>query len=177
MFEVALEARAEGRGVVGSTSDILTFILDKTRDEAAARRAGAGGGGGAPLRFVLGTEAGMSASIVRGVRAALAAAAEANGGAGADDIAVEIVFPVASDAVAAVAPAPGDDAMAMTRLSAAAGALAQQARRRTVFFFFLSFLFGCGMLSLVVCFVSRLRAWCVDGALRLGVERREGGGW
>jgi quinolinate synthase len=71
---------------VGSTARILRFIEDKV-GEAAAR--------GRPqvLRFALGTEAGMAAGIVRRVqeilRASVAAATE-----------VEIVFPVADDAVA-----------------------------------------------------------------------------
>jgi len=85
MFALALEAARAGRGVVGSTSDILEFI--------AARLAGAlSKAGGARLSFVLGTEAGMVTSVVGRVRALLAAS-------GRDDVTVEIVFPVASEAV------------------------------------------------------------------------------
>lgn len=87
MFALALEARRADRGVVGSTSDILSFIVRKTREAVQA-------GGGRTLRIVLGTEAGMITSIVRGVQRAL----QAQPGSG---VAVEIVFPVANDAVAA----------------------------------------------------------------------------
>ena len=87
MFELAVAAQTEGRGVVGSTSNILGFITDKVREAAAA------GAPERPLSFVLGTEAGMVTAIVEKVRHELAAATP--------DLAVEIVFPVASDAVAA----------------------------------------------------------------------------
>jgi quinolinate synthase len=84
MFEIALEAQRTGRGVVGSTSDILGFIGRKV-DEAVAAP------GGTRLRFVLGTETGMVTSIVRRVRQALGTRT---------DVEVEIVFPVASEAIA-----------------------------------------------------------------------------
>ena len=84
MFEVALEAQQSGRGVVGSTSDILGFI-GRAVDEAVKKP------GTARLRFVLGTETGMVTSIVRRVRSALQ---------GRSDVEVEIVFPVASEAIA-----------------------------------------------------------------------------
>jgi quinolinate synthase len=84
MFEIALEAQRHGRGVVGSTSDILGFIGREVERAAAA-------GGAARLRFVLGTETGMVTSIVRRVRQQLLAAPE---------LEVEIVFPVASEAIA-----------------------------------------------------------------------------
>ena len=86
MFSLALEARAEGRGVVGSTSDILGYIGRKV--DAAV-----GAGEGGTLSFVLGTEAGMVSSIVRSLRQRLQAA-------GDSAPAVEIIFPVASEAVA-----------------------------------------------------------------------------
>ena len=89
MFGVALEAQRRDAGVVGSTSDILGFIGQKV-DAAAA------GGAPAHLRFVLGTEAGMITSIVRRVRQTLREL-EGRGGPSVD---VEIVFPVASEAVA-----------------------------------------------------------------------------
>ncbi len=89
MFEIALAARDEGRGCVGSTSDILTFIEDRVR------AAGLGEGPG-HLRFVLGTESGMITSIVRRVQELL-------GAIGRDDVRCEIVFPVASEAIT---PAP-----------------------------------------------------------------------
>ena len=84
MFALANEAQAEGRGVVGSTSDILNYISTKV-DQAGASSAAM------RLRFVLGTEAGMVSAIVRRVRERLAEFRE---------VEVEIIFPVASEAVA-----------------------------------------------------------------------------
>lgn len=88
MFRLALRAQREGRGVVGSTSNILAFILERVRERLANPTASK-----RPLRFVLGTEAGMITSIVRAVQRELSAA-------GAAELSVEIVFPVAADAVA-----------------------------------------------------------------------------
>lgn len=85
MFQVALEKQRHGQGAVGSTSDILSFIGKKV-DEAVSGR----------LSFVLGTEAGMVTSIVRRVRSALRARPQ---------VAVDIVFPVASEAIAATGDA------------------------------------------------------------------------
>jgi len=59
MFELALEAREQGRGVVGSTSDILGFITRKIR-EAEGRPEPA------RLSFVLGPETGSVTSNVGG---------------------------------------------------------------------------------------------------------------
>ncbi|HMI92296.1 MAG TPA: hypothetical protein VK509_13060, partial [Polyangiales bacterium] len=92
MFALGFEAQRAGRGVVGSTSNILDFIgaeLERAlaRDAEAARK---------PLRFVLGTESGMITSIARRVRERLQRA-RAEGGR---ELAVEIVFPVAAEAVA-----------------------------------------------------------------------------
>ena len=81
MFELAIEAQRNGRGVVGSTSNILNFILKQVEDTESGR-----------LSFVLGTEAGMITSIVNGVQASLERLDR--------DLEVEIVFPVASEAVA-----------------------------------------------------------------------------
>ncbi|MCB9791672.1 MAG: quinolinate synthase NadA [Alphaproteobacteria bacterium] len=86
MFAVASEAASEGRGVVGSTSNILNFITDKVA-EAVARPEPA------RIRVVLGTESGMITSIVRATQAALAAS-------GRPDVEVEIIFPVSPDAIA-----------------------------------------------------------------------------
>jgi len=94
MFELALEAQQAGNGVIGSTSNILNFITDKTKEALAG-----GGGGGRPLSFVLGTEAGMVTSIVQGVQAALRGAG-GGGTRGREELGVEIVFPVAAEAVA-----------------------------------------------------------------------------
>lgn len=90
MFAVALDAQRQGRGVVGSTSDILGFIAARVEHQVAKRE-------GTTLRFVLGTEAGMVTSIVERVRTTLSRARDAGG----PEIVVQIVFPVASDAVAA----------------------------------------------------------------------------
>lgn len=87
MFQVAMEKSMEGRGVVGSTSDILNFITKKV-DEAAKE------GGESRLKFVLGTEAGMVTSIVKSVQDIL----DATG----SNVEAEIIFPVASDAVMGV---------------------------------------------------------------------------
>lgn len=84
MFALALAAQQRGRGVVGSTADILRHVLARV-DEAVAR------GSTERLRFVLGTEAGMVTAIVRGLRERLARDPQ---------LEVEIIFPVASEAVA-----------------------------------------------------------------------------
>jgi quinolinate synthase len=91
MFDLALEAQAEGRGVVGSTSDILRFILDRV-DAAIA----SGAEQDEPISVILGTEAGMITSIVRAVQARLRRHVQAGG----PDLCVEIIFPVGEDAVA-----------------------------------------------------------------------------
>ncbi|MEZ4454672.1 MAG: quinolinate synthase NadA [Nannocystaceae bacterium] len=84
MFAAALRARDRGRGVVGSTSDILGYIRERVI-EAGAR-------GGAQLeRFVLGTEAGMVTAIVHQLRPILREHPQ---------VTAEIIFPVASEAIA-----------------------------------------------------------------------------
>jgi quinolinate synthase len=90
MFALGFAAQQQGRGVVGSTSNILDFIGAKA-DQAVAQRSPAA------LRFILGTESGMITSIANRVQGKLRAL-RASGG---PDIAVEIVFPVAADAIAA----------------------------------------------------------------------------
>jgi quinolinate synthase len=85
MFTLAMEAKARGMGVVGSTSNILDFIGDKLRgalQQTYAQR----------LVFVLGTESGMITSIVRKVQGMLLAAQR-------EDVEVEVVFPVNSQAI------------------------------------------------------------------------------
>jgi quinolinate synthase len=89
MFALGLEAQREGNGVVGSTSNILAFVLGKV-DEAIAR------GEASNLRFILGTEAGMITPIVRQVQDKLRDYASEGG----PEISAEIVFPVAPEAVA-----------------------------------------------------------------------------
>jgi quinolinate synthase len=85
MFSLAMEAKTRGRGVVGSTSNILDFIADHvtTALQQPFRE---------PLQVVLGTEAGLITAIVDKVQQMLRAA-------GRPDVAVEVVFPVAPDAV------------------------------------------------------------------------------
>jgi len=89
MFELGLQAQRKGDGVVGSTSNILAFVLGKV-DEAIA------GGEHHNLRFILGTEAGMITPIVRQVREKLQDYASEGG----PELSAEIIFPVASEAVA-----------------------------------------------------------------------------
>lgn len=92
MFQIAMDKSLRGMGVVGSTSDILTFISKKVQEAAqdassreTTRR----------LKFILGTEAGMVTSIVKAVQDILQAS-------GNEYVEAEVVFPVASDAVMAV---------------------------------------------------------------------------
>ncbi len=91
MFALALHGQRHDRGVVGSTAEILGFIKRKVADAVDA-------GVPARPRFVLGTEAGMITSVVRAVQAEL----RANRDTGGPLIDVEIIFPVASEAVAQV---------------------------------------------------------------------------
>ena len=94
MFKSAMRAKRErDMGVVGSTKNILDFVVDRV-DEAIARKLPAG----ERLSFVLGTETGMVTAIVRAARERLRAAKETS-----DDqtclVECEIVFPVSTDAV------------------------------------------------------------------------------
>ena len=89
MFGLAFAAQQQGRGVVGSTSNILEFICAKVDEAVAAREP-------ARLRFVLGTESGMITPVARRVQHRLRELRDAGG----PEISVEIVFPVASEAVA-----------------------------------------------------------------------------
>jgi quinolinate synthase len=89
MFELGLRAQRQGNGVVGSTSNILAFVLGKV-DEAIAR------GEPSNLRFILGTEAGMITPIVRQVQDKLRDYASEGG----PEVSAEIIFPVARDAIA-----------------------------------------------------------------------------
>lgn len=84
MFALAAAAAQRGRGVVGSTSQILQFI---------ERTLASGAADGQVARYVLGTEAGMVTPIAHSVQRLLAARQGAE--------AVDIVFPVAAEAVAA----------------------------------------------------------------------------
>ena len=92
MFALAARAQEQDRGVVGSTSNILQFIGRKV-GEAAGRP------GAQTIPVVLGTEAGMITSIVKDVQVKLREH-------GRHDIAVDVIFPVASEAVSM---APGSE--------------------------------------------------------------------
>jgi quinolinate synthase len=96
MFEIAMDKSLEGKGTVGSTSDILKFISNKVSEAAAEvnsnetkseekRR----------LKFILGTEAGMVTSIVKSVQDILDKT-------GCSTVECEVVFPVSSEAVMGV---------------------------------------------------------------------------
>jgi quinolinate synthase len=87
MFTLAMDAQNNGRGVVGSTSNILNFIKDKTLEAVKKQST-------EKLSFVLGTEVGMVTAIVRGVQETLRSQP------GTRKPEVEIVFPVSADAVA-----------------------------------------------------------------------------
>jgi quinolinate synthase len=89
MFSLGFQAQRNGRGVVGSTSNILDFIGKKVDAAVAAAKP-------AQLRFILGTESGMITPIARSVQQKL----RALGDAGGPEITAEIVFPVAADAIA-----------------------------------------------------------------------------
>jgi quinolinate synthase len=89
MFGLGFRAQREGRGVVGSTSNILDFIGKRVDQVNGAPRP-------QKLQFVLGTESGMTTAIARKVQERLRIR-KANGAAPLD---VEIVFPVASEAIA-----------------------------------------------------------------------------
>jgi quinolinate synthase len=89
MFALGFEAQRYGRGVVGSTSNILDFIDQKVDQAVAARKP-------AQLAFILGTESGMITPVARRVQQKLRALRDAGG----PEIVVEIVFPVAAEAIA-----------------------------------------------------------------------------
>ena len=89
MFSLGLEGQRRGTGVVGSTSNILSFINGKVGDALAHQQGGR-------LQFVLGTESGMITSIVKSVQRTL----QENAGEGGAPLDAEIVFPVAAEAIA-----------------------------------------------------------------------------
>jgi quinolinate synthase len=94
MFQIAMEKSLVGRGVVGSTSDILRFITEKVKDAATNTKATATTTR-QRLQFLLGTEAGMVTSIVKSVQDILERT-------GNESVEAEIIFPVASEAVMSV---------------------------------------------------------------------------
>jgi quinolinate synthase len=89
MFALGFEAQRRGRGVVGSTSAILDLAVRKAQEAVLADTE-------ATIEIVLGTESGMVTSLARAVRAVLE-----RGGEAGKKVTVEIVFPVAAEAVAA----------------------------------------------------------------------------
>lgn len=90
MFALALRAQREGRGVVGSTKNILDHVIARVDAALAQPRTDSP----RRLRFVLGTEAGMVTAIVRSLREHLRKAGDDPG------VEVEIIFPVAAEAIA-----------------------------------------------------------------------------
>ncbi len=107
MFELGLSRQIAGKGVVGSTSDILRYIkrvvvetfspAHATSTSAPARNIPSrphGKGRERPV-FVLGTEASMIAAIVREMQVQLRAVPTAPD----TDVAFDVVFPVASEAI------------------------------------------------------------------------------
>jgi quinolinate synthase len=87
MFSLAMEAkRSRDMGVVGSTQNILDFIAARVGEALERPHPDR-------LQFVLGTETGMITSIVLKVQELLKKAG------GRQDVEVEIVFPVSSDAI------------------------------------------------------------------------------
>jgi len=92
MFQIAMEKSLIGRGVVGSTSDILKFVERKVNEAVVGPGASTKN---QRLKFVLGTEAGMITSIVRSVQGILERT-------GCNSVEAEIVFPVSSEAFTAV---------------------------------------------------------------------------
>ena len=113
MFALAMKAKRErNMGVVGSTKNILDFVVDKV-DEAVGRNLSSG----ERLSFVLGTETGMVTAIVRAAKEKLIEA-KANG---VDGVECEIVFPVSTDAITQVSDGSFDSGNA--ELSGALGDL------------------------------------------------------
>lgn len=78
MFELALAKKRLGMGEIGSTSQIINYIVKKVKDS----------NGDAPQRFILGTESGMTTKIVDEVIKVI----------GDSNKVVEIIFPVANEA-------------------------------------------------------------------------------
>ena len=109
MFEVAMVKSLIDEGVVGSTSNILHFIQRKVQEQqqqqAVAAETSTTASDGNRLRFILGTEAGMVTSIVQSVQQILNSSNKNDN----NEIEVEIIFPVASEAVTATSPNNSSD--------------------------------------------------------------------
>lgn len=104
MFKVSSDAAALGRGVVGSTSNILDFILKKT-DEELNKDSTSVSAASLPkkLSFVLGTEAGMVTPIVKKVQNLLQSHDKG------EAVQVEIVFPVSSESFSVTGDSKEED--------------------------------------------------------------------
>lgn len=94
MFQIAIEKSLEGKGTVGSTSDILNFISEKVLTAVDEQKI-KGSKEMRRMKFILGTEAGMVTSIVKAVQDILTKAKCQN-------VEAEIIFPVSSEAVMGV---------------------------------------------------------------------------
>jgi quinolinate synthase len=118
MFKLATRAaRERDMGVVGSTKNILDFVIEKV-DEAIGRKLPSG----ERLSFVLGTETGMVTAIVRAARERLRDA-RARAEDGACLVECEIVFPVSTDAVTNVEQTTTADASTSASPKLLGGAL------------------------------------------------------
>ena len=117
MFKQAMRAKRErNMGVVGSTKNILDFVLEKL-DEALKRDLP----NGERLSFVLGTETGMVTAIVRAAREKLRDAKQSSANKTCL-VECEIVFPVSSDAVTDVSSSSSGGALdALTIVPGPAG--------------------------------------------------------
>ena len=87
MFELAIEAQQRGLGCVGSTSNIKSFIEERISEVTTT-------GVGGRLRFILGTETGMSSSIVDSAKILLAGDTTGTE--------IEIIYPVNPDSIALI---------------------------------------------------------------------------
>ena len=126
MFKLAMRARERDMGVVGSTKNILDFVVQKV-DEAVDRNLSSG----ERLSFVLGTETGMVTAIVRGGAERL----RGRGGAGAETESAswsgEIVFPVSTDAVTNVEQTNGSVTPTLDGLTIVPGPAGGEGAART----------------------------------------------
>lgn len=107
MFALAMEAKQRNMGVVGSTQNILDFITYHVQEVVNRNFDDR-------LQFVLGTEAGMVTAIVGAVRKLLIDG-RTKGKEG--NVEVEIVFPVSSEAIAAVPSSNSSPESSLSKLS------------------------------------------------------------
>jgi len=86
MFELAHEAVKQNKGVVGSTSNILEFILKKIETTPEQNK----------LQFILGTESGLASGMIGEVQKYLKLNPSTSSGTKKS---LEIIFPVAEEAI------------------------------------------------------------------------------